>query len=73
MKGMMIMMNKEITYIIVGLIIMLVMHVIEAINHENSRVHYENVSELVGGLAAFSVKVMLWPIIVVNKILIKIN
>ena len=67
------MMNKEITYIIVGLIIMLVMHVIELINHGNSRVNYENMSELVGGLAAFSIKVILWPIIVVNKILIKIN
>lgn len=66
------MLNKEFTYIIVGLVVILAMHVIETVKGENARINIESISQLVGGVAALAVSVALWPVIVVSRILNKI-
>ena len=66
------MLNKEFTYIIVGLIIMLVMHVIEATKNEGFHINYESAAQIVGGVACFGIEIALWPIVIVNRILNKI-
>ena len=63
------MLNKEFTYIIVGLVVILAMYIIETINNEESRIYFESVSQLVGGMMALAVSVALWPLIVVSRIL----
>lgn len=66
------MLNKEFTYIIVGLVVILAMYIIETINNEESRIYFESASQLVGGMMALAVSVALWPVIVVSRILNKI-